>query len=408
MRAVSRRFLRALEGSHHPVSEVYSIVDWSPGGPNVKRVGVDPTQFGDPLLYPGRTVVKLPILDGFVNLDGRRANRATATVVFPARDHNGNNLFPYLEDDRLGPYGQELFIRRGIQFSRGDVEWVSLGFFRIDDVDQNGTRQPITITASDRMSNVVDFRMLAPRQFSSSATYGDLVENLITEVFPFVQGNQQIWEFDDDELRDTALGRVVVVEQDRYSFLRDIFISHGKVIYFDHRGIFRVASIPPQDWPVFHVRYGERGKLIHLNHYLNRTRFYNAVVAFGEEDADGAPIREAVVDDNPYSPTYFYGHFGKVPRYFYSSFFRTATQARVAAREILRRYTGLPAGLTFDMVPNPALEPFDPGYVTYPGRSELRVIDTVNIPLVQGVITAKTRVLTIDEEFQGEEGAESI
>lgn len=401
MRAVSQRFLRALTGSHNPVAEVWSIIDWTPGGPSVKRVGVDPNLFGDSLLYPGRTAVKMPFEDGAVNLDGRRANRATATVVFPAKDADGKNLFPYLEDDRLAPYGQELFIRRGIEFARGDVEWVSYGFFRIDDVDQNGISQVITVTASDRMSDIVDARMLAPRQFSSSATYGEFVDNLVSEVFPFVQDGQEIWEFDDPELRDTALGRIVTVEQDRYEALRDTFVAHGKIVYFDHRGIFRVASPSSFTWPLFHVHNEDRGTLIHLNHYLNRTRFYNAVVAFGEEDADGVAIREAVVDDNPKSPTYFFGHFGQVPRYFYSSFFRTATQARVAAREILRRYTGLPAGLTFD-TNNPALEPFDNGLVTYPGRSEARVLDTVNIPLVPGVVTAKTRILTIDETFDVE------
>lgn len=397
MRAVSRRFLSALEGSHTPVAEVWSIVDWSPSGPSIKRVGVDPDLFGDALLYPGRCAVKMPFIDGFVNLDGRRANRATAKVVFPASDTDGNSLFPYLEDDRLGPYGQELFIRRGIQYSRGDTEWVSLGFFRIDDVDQNGVGQPITITASDRMSNIVDARMLAPRQFASSATYGELLDDLVSEVFPYVQDDQQIWEIDDDELRDEALGRVVIVEQDRYDAIRDIFAAHNKIVYFDHRGILRVESPPSANWPVFHVHHADRGTLTHLNHYLNRTRFYNAVVAVGEEDEDGAAIRAVVVDDDPDSPTYFYGHFGQVPRYFYSSFLRTLQQAENAARGILRKYTGLPAGLTFDAIPNPALEPFDPGFVTYPGRSEFRVLDTVNIPLVRGVVTAKTRILTIDE-----------
>jgi len=48
---------------------------------------------------------------------------------------------------------------------------------------------------------------------------------------------------------------------------------------------------------------------------------------------------------------------------------------------MLRGNLGLPYSVDFTSVPNPALMPYDPVRVRYPGRSEVHVIERLTIPL---------------------------
>src|SRR5690606_40142611 len=190
MRPVSDRFLRALRGSHGMSARARVV---TPG-----QTGTDPDG------------VEVPILSGQVRLD------ATANVR-GLLDMATVGAWPSRRDVTLAPYGNEIFVEYGVQFGGGAIEWVSLGYHRIDSLEQDSPPDgPIRIAASDRMSSIVDARLTEPRQLAASMTYGQAVSALVLEVLPWA-----VIEWDDNT-SNRALGRTVLVEEDRYGALKDL------------------------------------------------------------------------------------------------------------------------------------------------------------------------------------------
>lgn len=165
-------------------------------------------------------------------------------------------------------------------------------------------------------------------------------------------------------------------------------------MFWDYRGILRVETPPDASTPVYTINAGAFGTMVSLSRSLSRRSVYNGVVARGDTVTDDAQPIALVVDNNPRSPTYWNGRFGKVPRYFYSSFITTDAQATSAATSILQQAIGLPYSIALDGVPNPALEPYDPIRIVMPDRTDVHVIDSITIPLVSSrVMTGSTRQL---------------
>lgn len=371
MRPVSERFLSALRGSHSAPSKAFVV---EPG-----QTGTSPTG------------TEIPILSGDVQLDAQAAIRSTL-----AMETDGTGMFPTAASSPLAPYGNEVFVRRGIAFSGGSVEWVSLGYFRIDAVEQDDAPDgPIRIAASDRMAGIVEARLLAPVQYGATATYGDVLTELVQEVYPWAT-----IEWDDGTDAD-PIGRSVIEEQDRFTFLNELVTSLGKIWYWDHRGVLVVKDQPDPGDVVWAASVGGDGVLVTLARELAREGVYNAVVASGEALDTEPPARGVATDDNPDSPTYWEGGFGKVPRFYSSPFITTDSQAATAAAAILRQNLGLPYNVDFTQIPNPALEPHDPIEVRYSDRVETHVIDSMNVPLsaadAQGATTREQTLVIIGE-----------
>lgn len=361
MKPISAEFENAVRGSHQMVARARVCTEF--------QTGTNPEG------------VEIPILSGDVQLDASASIRGTL-------DMTTTGEWPSNPSALLAPYGNEIFVERGIVLSNGEAEFVPLGYFRIYSPEQSeAPHGSIRISAKDRMSGIVDARLFAPRQFPAGMTLGNIFEDLVREVYPDV-----VIEWDDDTNR-VRLSRSQVAEEDRYEFLNDLVTSHGKVMYFDHRGVLVVKSPPNHRDPVFTVNHGRDGVLVSVSRQLTREGVYNAVVAMGEAADTGEPVRAVVVDSNPLSPTFFYGKFGKVPRFYSSPFITTEAQAVTAATSILSKTLGLPYNVDFTAVPNPALEPLDPVKITFPrGRAELHIIERITIPLdAGGVLQADCR-----------------
>jgi hypothetical protein len=325
----------------------------------------------------------LESITGTVTLSGSADIRGSASVTVDGTE----DAWPLDNDDLLTPYGNELFIRRGIDFGNGTVEWVSLGYFRIDDVTQKGYNYPITLTCFDRMVGIIEARLLTPVQFVVGTLVGDIVSTLVLEVYP----NATI-EWDDDTDGE-SITRAQIAEEDRFGFLSDLITSYGKIMYFDYRGILVIEDVPQDDTPVFNVNSGAGGVLIDINRSRTREGVYNAVVVNGEGADTTQPIFAIVTDNDPTSPTNYNGRFGKVPRFYVSTFITTNDQALRTAQSLLIQTIGLPYSVNFDTIVNPALEPYDPiGLITGANR-ELHILDTIEVPLeARRPMTANTRV----------------
>jgi hypothetical protein len=121
---------------------------------------------------------------------------------------------------------------------------------------------------------------------------------------------------------------------------------------------------------------------------------YNAVVASGEATDTNPPVSAVAIDNDPNSPTYFYGPFGKVPRFYSSPFITSTDQAFSAASTDLRRQFGLPYTISLDAIPHPGLEVWDPVRVLPSVRDSwtTHALETMTIPLTHdGAMTATSR-----------------
>jgi len=364
MRPVSDAFLRTLAGSHRIFSRVKVLTSF--------QSGVMPTG------------TEIPIVDGNVRADAASDTRTTLDLTT-----SGDGMWPLRTTDLLAPYGNELFVERGVDYTNGTVEIVSLGYFRINETNQaDGPNGEIQLTASDRMSSIIDGRLPFPRQYVAGTSVETVFEELVQEIYP-----SATIEFDFNAAAST-FDTAHVVEEDRYGFLHDVAQSRGKIMYWDYRGVLRVESPPDPATPVYTINAGRNGTMISLSRKLTRQGVYNAVVASGEATPDQLPVTSLVIDNNPNSPTYWNGRFGRVPRFYYSPFITTVAAATSAATSILQQAIGLPYSINLNAVPNPALEPYDAIEIVAPDTTDIHVIDSIIIPLsTSGVMTGTTRKL---------------
>lgn len=377
MLPVSPEFLTAVRGSH---GVAVTAVLCDPTG----QIGTAPT---------GRA---LAVINGTVTLDGDADIRATLDleVAEAFGDPDAADL-----TQELLPYGAEVFVTRGVEFGNGDVERVPLGYYRLNRVEQGDAPSgPVRLSGQDRMAGIIDARFPYPRQFLPADTYGAVVATVVGEVYP---GATIDW---DDASSATAIGRRIDTEDDRYGLLLDLAQSLGKIVYWDYRGHLVIRTPPDPTVPLFEVNAGANGVLVSITRDVSREGVYNAVVANGEA-GDGTPPGYAmVVDGDVTSPTYFYGPFGQVPRFYGSPLLVSDAKALAAATTLLASARGLPYQVDFTAVPNPALEPHDAVRVTYPydpvavphTRKETHVLARLDIPLgTGGALTSSTRKVTL-------------
>ncbi len=380
MLPVSGAFLAALRSSHAMVSR--ALVLTTPGDTGADVAGT-----------------ALTVIDGSVVLDSTADIRGTLdlTVKAPWPD-------TYTTAD-LVPYGTEIAISRGIVFGNGNIERAPLGIFRLEDAEQDDAPQgTIRLVGRDRMAGIIDARLLAPVQYLSGETYGAVVEDLVLAVYP-----AGVIEWDD--ATDTeVIGRAVIVEQDRFGFLRDLVTSVGKVMYYDYRGVLVIRDPPDPGAVVWEVDAGAGGVLARVARSRSRAGVYNAVVATGEALDDVPPPTGYAFDVDPASVTYWLGAFGQVPTWYSSPFITTEAQARRAAASILVGHLGLPYEVSFSAVPNAALEPLDAVRITYPPepgrhptvRRETHQVDRLTIGLGPSSLMAAATKLGRSREFIGE------
>lgn len=364
---VSQAFLNATRGSHQLVSRARIV---TPG-----FIGTSPPENRD-----------LEIITGSVTLDNNADIRGTLDIDVAEPWPNSNTT------NDVVPYGTEIQITRGIVFGTGDIR-VPLGIFRITDVEQDDVRGgPLRVIASDRMHGIIESKLELPRVFTNSTftfTVGQVVDALVQDVYP-----GQIPQWDDLSVAtgyNFPISRNgVVVEEDRFDYINSMMVSLGKIWYFDYRGQLVVRTITTgfSTTPVYSVNAGENGVLVSANRQLNREGVFNVVRVVGT-GFGGAPVYGVARDLDSSSATYYYGPFGKVPKFITSSTLSTPADCVVAAQAELRRRMGFPYSVDFSMVPNPALEPWDTVEVVYPTnleaqphtRTERHVLDQLTIGL---------------------------
>ena len=348
------------------------------------------------VLVAGEAAGELGIDAGTVTLDQTAATRGRCDVVLtPSVD-----LVPGEPGDLLTPYGNEIRLSRGITFADGSVELVGLGVFRLDEttIDDTGVDLQIRVTGLDRSARIIDARFEAPYQVDVETPVVTAILAVLRDAWPDVPVSSSFPAPDSAVMTPTVIGEE---GGDRWAFAQNLAEAIGHDLYFDGAGELRLtpSATLSTGSPVCTLAEGEGGLLVQASRRWNRRSAFNRVIATGENAGlDIPPPRGVATDDNPSSPTYYFGPFGKVPRFYSSSFISSNAQATDAAAAILARELGTTEEVSFGSIVLPHLEPGDVARITRAraGVDEDHVVDALTIPLsAEGVMTGSTRALQV-------------
>jgi hypothetical protein len=332
------------------------------------------------------TETTVEIVDGNITLDRTAAVRGRCDVTIV--DDGTLDLVPDDAASLLAPYGNEIRLSRGIQYPDGSVELVPLGVFRIQDaeVTDDPSGMQIRIAGQDRAARIIDARFEEPYQIASGVNYATAIEDALQAAWPDI-----VTDFTTTALTTPAL--IAQEGDDRWAFAQSMATAISMDLYFDGTGTCILAPVVLTD-PVLSIAEGEDGVLVAAARRWTREGTFNRVIATGENTGETAPARGVATDDNPLSPTYYFGQFGKVPRFYSSPFLTTNAQAASAAQKILDDELGTTEQVSFGSFVLPQLEPGDTVRVTRQraGIDENHIVDSLTIPLkADGSMSGQTR-----------------
>lgn len=341
----------------------------------------------------------LAVVDGTIRYDRTAARLASleCTIADPLRIPTG-------PDDELTPYGYELRVWRGIvnpparggmlldengnplldefgdplyeaEWNEAGEELLALGTFPIQRSYVEVVDRVSRISAMDRSQIVSDARFEDDYQIAAGTNYATAIETLIsvgvsglTYLFPSVTFTTPLLTFS--------------AQQDRWEAAQSMARSIGHEILFDGLGRCIMRPEPTFD-TVAVATIAVESNLIGAAVSLDREQAYNKVIAFSTNSATGAQYRGTATDDDPASPTFYDGPFGRKPRFYASEFIASNTQATSAAQAILASQLGVAKSIDFSAVPDPRLECSDVVRITCPDLDidALHIIDALTLGL---------------------------
>jgi hypothetical protein len=268
--------------------------------------------------------------------------------------------------------------------SLGHAEWIQLGEFRIDEIDRDESGS-IAVKASGLEAYVIDDRFVQPRTPPWGASTVGEIEALIQESLP---GQRVIRR----GTRDLLVRATAPWDKERWDAIDALATTIDATVYVDHLGEFVITDAPqPGLWipdpfgattgtPVMTLDEGPGGVLVSRKEVDTRDQVYNAMSVYGDSsDPAVPPVFGWAYDDDPSSPTYYYGPFGKVTKFYSSSFFTTNAQCQSTAAAMLALALAPHSSLSFQAAPIPFLEVDDLVAVrTLSGNLEMHLLDKLD------------------------------
>jgi Domain of unknown function (DUF5047) len=362
MYSVSSSFLPALRYSHTVVSQVDL---YSPEGV--------------PLVYD------LPVSEGSVTVDGSSQVHRTCSVT--VADPKYYKL--------VTPYGNQLFIRRGIKYISGAIEWVPLGYFRIDSVHESWPFNGLSISGADRAKVLVDVPFTHDDQVSDTRTVLEEIARIAADGFR-LYGENYYGSFN-PAISDLAPSIALlhqpytptdkfpdlywVLGDSRVDAINNLALSAGVEFYFNPQGGPTVRKIPTINDPVvWTISSGNPdGILLTADRELTREETYNVVIVNSSDQSSIDPLIFTAEDLDPTSPTYV-GIIGR-SIYVYPTIV-DSDRAQTVANSLLAQTRQLIRQISVTTVSNPALESGDVVQLNLPdGTTHTVLVDGFTIPL---------------------------
>lgn len=307
------------------------------------------------------------------------------SMTVPITDR-GVNYDPTLNPEHpLAPYGQQLRVSVGVEIAPDLIEWVTRGWYLIQDAQVEG--DTVTISGVGLMGLIEEARFVSPFQPSGTivSTLRKLIEPALTVVV-------------DSSLTDRSVPSGIAWDEDRLGAVAELldgWPADGRVT---SEGYLHVSEPVDASVSVLTITDGSVGTLVDRTLKLSRDGAANVVVARGESSA-GAVV-QGVAYDLTGGPQSYDGPFNPLPvPYFYSSPLLTTTaQANAAARTVLARLRrSSRQDLEIEAVPHYALESGDRITVQSDrlGIDQDAIVERLSLPLTAGGGAMKASVRSV-------------
>lgn len=327
-------------------------------------------------------------IGGSVSLDATAGIRGTLDLTLV--DDGSGDVLPTNADSPLAPFGNELRVSRGIE-TANVIQLVRLGIFRIVRPASDDQSQ-VRVSGLDRAHRYVEASFLEPYNVDSGTEAITAIEEVLGGVWAPT--------FDLPDVSYPLPPLIADVGDDRWAFAQGIATAIGCELYHDDNGIVtgRQIAHASEASAVGEFAEGPNGVLLGVEREWDREPLYNHWTASSESTggSDDGTISEVALDDNPNSPTYFYGDFGRKPNRYSSQYIQDIEGAQNVANSLLARSLGAPDVVNFDVTVDPTRRPSDVIRITREqlNLDEYHVLDSVSIPLEPaGVLNGRTRAL---------------
>lgn len=290
-----------------------------------------------------------------------------------------------------------LVVEWGIRFPDLTEEWVAVALLRVEETTVDSITGTVTVgSALDLGGIVTDAAIIVPfvpYDGLTPMTMLAAIMALVDDAYP--TGQAPDWDVDPRVDATTRVPEGTVLVGDRWTAIQNFAAALDVEVYCDHAGVWRVLPNGEERTPVWMVTPGVDGVLVgEVSTFTRRDQFNAAGVRW--ESPDGGEGLAFVVDDDPASPTYWDGPFGKKPRPEETNqTITTPQQAEARARALLAASKGRERGISLTALHMPLLEPGDVVGVALPnGTAERHVIDSIALPLGPGgTMTMQTRLV---------------
>jgi len=337
----------------------------------------------------GGLVGTLPVVSVRLKIDGTAAIRRTGTIEV-AIDPWGTASRDVIE--QINVQAGEVKIEHGIAWPNEPTDWVTIARMRIADGSKALLAATRNIELYDRALLIQEYNFptvwpmdkVKPSPPGVPELYIDLIERAVAQTLPDVTiVVDPTIDITEKPLPYQSFGR----GDDRLDAIITMAEALDAEFFNNNEGDFVLADANTVvTTPVWTVSAGEEGVLVSMEETFNRQEQYNAVglTASAEDEQDKYAF---VWDDDPASPTFFDGPFGKRPIFLSETYAHMPTIAKVESTAIrrLQAYLGATRSLRLNTLYNPLLQPGDRITVEWPdGTSEVQIIDVIDLTLGDG------------------------
>lgn len=327
-----------------------------------------------------RKLIDLDFDKGKVNVSTSNSVRRTCEINVTT-DRTSTNLVPDDGFDYIAPFGNQLRLYRGIQFTDGTEEYIPLGVFVINEVSVQDTNEGVSITIRGEDKSIICSRNKWTSTYQMvNGTLEASLTALLQNRFPDIEINFPT--------TNVTVNQVILGADSSVDPWKDaVFIAQlvGFDLFFDVNGVCVMKQFPTLDAATVVATYkeGNGTTITSLNRNISTKETYNGVIYTIEGSQVTTPIRIEVWDEDTTSPTYRFGVFGSVPTFVTTNLLSTSAEAIKAATLLLNTVIGQQEEITFDSIVDPSLDVNDVVYVKSVGSKVDRtvIIDSIDIPL---------------------------
>lgn len=342
---------------------------------------------------PGAGVSYPPVFGGSIDVDtGSQARRSGTITTNPL-------LWPKGPTESLVPFGTTVRPYRGVYIpGQAEPEWFPLGLFYLEET----SRQRTGTSVSELSLKLVDPAQRVSEDLFESPTQTIAGATCVAEITRLIRGTLGSGWPVIDLTGSTLVAPVLDIETDRWGDgIEKLADAIAAEVFFDQAGQAVIRPQPTlQDPAVWSARTGPGGNLLRTDERWTRENVINRWIVTGQRSDGSDPVRAVVSDDDPNSPTWVGGPFGKKVGTYSTPLATTEADCAAIGAARLARTTGVACVVDFDLIVHPGLDGGDVVTLKDADLGEApHIVDSLSIPLTAtDSMSVKTRASFVGKD----------